>query len=72
MDNRKKLLKAIEQYALLTGLSTASISRYAVNNCRFYKCVFEGKNYTMNSYEKVMFWIKKNPAKNHKKRNTKQ
>lgn len=59
---RERLIKAIETYTLVSGLKASTICQYAVQNRNFYDNVVSGGDYKVSTAERMVQWIKDNPA----------
>ena len=60
--DRNQIIKAIDEYAAQSGLQHTTICQYAVQNRRAYERL-QGGSLSMLTAEKIMAWIKENPAK---------
>ena len=59
---RERLIKAIETYALLSGLKASTICQYAVQNRNFYDNIVSGGDYKISTAERIVQYIRENPA----------
>lgn len=59
---RERLIKAIETYALLSGLKASTICQYAVQNRNFYDNIVSGGDYKISTAERIVHYIRENPA----------
>lgn len=60
--HRHQIIKAIETYSDLSGLKASTICQYAVRNRHLYDNLVSGGNYTALTAERLIQWIKDNPA----------
>lgn len=59
---RDRVIKAIETYSALSGLKASTICQYAVQNRHFYDNIVSGGDYKVSTAERMIQWIKDNPA----------
>lgn len=60
--HRTRIIKAIETYSDVSGLKPSTICQYALRNRRFYDNLVTGGDYLSRSADRLMEWIKANPA----------
>lgn len=59
---RDRLIKAIEAYASVAELKASTVCQYAVKNRNFYDNLVSGGDYKISTAERMIKWIKDNPA----------
>lgn len=64
MGYREKLLQAADFYCERTGKSRATLATLVTNHGKFFDRIEGGGGCTVDTYEKVMSWIKENTPKN--------
>lgn len=69
MDLRAELLEAKNLYCERTGLAPATAASKAANDGKFFDRIENGGNFTIETFEKVMAWFRKNtPAQTRKRK----
>lgn len=63
MSLKQELLDAANKHKEKTGLTLTTISSYVMNDGKFFDNLQAGKSCTIDTYEKVMSWFKKNTPK---------
>lgn len=60
---RQKLIERAEAHAKRHGLSFSFMSKEAVNDSKFLSDVRNGRNFRIQSFQRVMDWIEADDAK---------
>ena len=64
MDYRNTLLDAADKWVKATGLSRATLGNRAAKDNRFFDRIEGGGGCTVDTFEKVMGWLKDNTPDN--------
>lgn len=63
-----KLIKAIEDYAALTGLKPSTICQHAVQNRNVYARITGGRDVKADTVDRVLAWIEADTRKPSKRK----
>lgn len=63
MKYKKELLRAVDVYCEATGRAKSGIGLAVLNDAKFFERFESGASCTMDTYERIMTWLKENTPK---------